>query len=109
MPFVSTSDGTEIYYTDQGTGQPVVLSHGWPLSSDSVATVELKLFADAGYRAIAHDRRGHGIGEDLLRQRHGDLRQRPCRADRLARPARCHRCRALNRRRRGRQIRRNPR
>ena len=59
MPYVTTSDGTEIYYTDQGSGQPIVLSHGWPLSSDAWQ-VELKVFADAGYRTIAHDRRGHG-------------------------------------------------
>ncbi|KQO96964.1 alpha/beta fold hydrolase [Leifsonia sp. Leaf264] len=59
MPYITTSDGTEIYYTDQGAGQPVVLSHGWPLSSDAWA-VEVKLLADNGYRAIAHDRRGHG-------------------------------------------------
>jgi non-heme chloroperoxidase len=59
MPFITTTDGTEIYYTEQGSGQPVVFSHGWPLSSDAWQ-VELKLFADAGYRAIAHDRRGHG-------------------------------------------------
>ncbi|MCU1481933.1 MAG: alpha/beta hydrolase [Subtercola sp.] len=59
MPFITTSDGTQINYTDWGTGQPVILSHGWPLSSDAWA-VELKLLADNGYRAIAHDRRGHG-------------------------------------------------
>ncbi len=59
MPFITTSDGTEIYYTEAGKGQPIVLSHGWPLSSDAWQ-VELKKFADAGYRAIAHDRRGHG-------------------------------------------------
>jgi non-heme chloroperoxidase len=59
MPYFTTSDGTEIYYTEQGTGQPVLLSHGWPLSSDAWQ-VELKLLADAGFRAIAHDRRGHG-------------------------------------------------
>ena len=59
MPYFTTSDGTEIYYTDQGEGQPVVLSHGWPLSGDAWA-VEVKLLADNGYRAIAHDRRGHG-------------------------------------------------
>jgi len=58
-PYVTTTDGTEIYYTEQGTGQPVLFSHGWPLSSDAWQ-VELKLLADAGYRAIAHDRRGHG-------------------------------------------------
>jgi non-heme chloroperoxidase len=59
MPYFTTSDGTEIYYTDQGEGRPVVLSHGWPLSSDAWQ-VEVKLLADNGYRAIAHDRRGHG-------------------------------------------------
>ena len=59
MPYITTSDGTEIYYTDLGTGQPVILSHGWPLNSDAWQ-VELKLLADNGYRAIAHDRRGHG-------------------------------------------------
>ncbi len=59
MPYFTTSDGTEIYYTDQGEGQPVLLSHGWPLSSDAWQ-VEIKLLADNGYRAIAHDRRGHG-------------------------------------------------
>ncbi|GAA2249675.1 alpha/beta hydrolase [Herbiconiux moechotypicola] len=59
MPYFTTSDGTEIYYIDQGAGSPVVLSHGWPLSSDAWQR-EVKLIADAGYRAIAHDRRGHG-------------------------------------------------
>jgi non-heme chloroperoxidase len=60
MPFITTSDGTQIHYTDWGSGRPVIFSHGWPLSSDAWA-VELKLLADNGYRAIAHDRRGHGI------------------------------------------------
>jgi non-heme chloroperoxidase len=59
MPTFTTSDGTDLYYSDWGTGQPVLLSHGWPLSSDAWA-VERKLLADNGYRAIAHDRRGHG-------------------------------------------------
>jgi non-heme chloroperoxidase len=59
MSFFTTSDGAEIYYTDQGTGQPIVLSHGWPLSSDAWQ-VEIKRFTDAGYRVVAHDRRGHG-------------------------------------------------
>ena len=59
MPYITTSDGTELYYTEYGSGQPIVLSHGWPLCSDAWQ-VELKLFADAGYRVIAHDRRGHG-------------------------------------------------
>ncbi|KYH43659.1 alpha/beta hydrolase [Branchiibius sp. NY16-3462-2] len=59
MPYFTTSDGTQLYYTDLGTGKPVTFSHGWPLSSDAWST-ELKLLADAGYRVIAHDRRGHG-------------------------------------------------
>jgi non-heme chloroperoxidase len=59
MPTFTTSDGVEIYYTDLGSGRPVVFSHGWPLSSDAWQT-ELKAVVDAGYRGIAHDRRGHG-------------------------------------------------
>jgi non-heme chloroperoxidase len=61
MSFVKTKDGTEIYYKDWGpkTGQPVVFSHGWPLSSDSWEAQMLHV-ANAGYRAIGHDRRGHG-------------------------------------------------
>jgi non-heme chloroperoxidase len=59
MPFVRTDDGLDIFYTDQGRGDPIVLSHGWPLSSDAWQ-VEIKRFVDAGYRVIAHDRRGHG-------------------------------------------------
>jgi non-heme chloroperoxidase len=59
MPYFTTSDGAEIYFNDLGEGQPVILSHGWPLSSDAWQ-VELKLLAENGYRAIAHDRRGHG-------------------------------------------------
>ncbi|GII99048.1 non-heme chloroperoxidase [Sediminihabitans luteus] len=59
MPYITTQDGTEIFYQDYGTGRPVVMSHGWPLSSDAWS-YELKVLADHGYRAIAHDRRGHG-------------------------------------------------
>ncbi|RKR76314.1 alpha/beta fold hydrolase [Frondihabitans australicus] len=59
MPYITAKDGTKIHYTDWGTGPVVVLSHGWPLSSEAWA-VELMLLADKGYRAIAHDRRGHG-------------------------------------------------
>ena len=59
MPSITTPDGVEIYYTDQGSGQPIVFSHGWPLSSDAWQ-VELKFFSDNGFRTIAHDRRGHG-------------------------------------------------
>jgi non-heme chloroperoxidase len=59
MPYITTADGTQIFYKDWGSGQPVIFSHGWPLNSDAW-DVELKLVADAGFRGIAHDRRGHG-------------------------------------------------
>jgi non-heme chloroperoxidase len=59
MPTITTKDRAEIYYKDWGTGQPVVFSHGWPLSAD--AWDDQMLFLGArGYRCIAHDRRGHG-------------------------------------------------
>ena len=77
MPYITTSDGTEIYYTEHGVGRPIVLSHGWPLSSDAWQ-VEMKLFADAGYRTIAHDRpRTRSLVEDVHRQRHGYICQGP--------------------------------
>jgi pimeloyl-ACP methyl ester carboxylesterase len=59
MPYSTASDGAQLFYKDWGTGQPVVFSHGWPLNADAW-DVELKLVADRGFRAIAHDRRGHG-------------------------------------------------
>ncbi|MEV7997053.1 alpha/beta hydrolase [Streptomyces sp. NPDC086077] len=59
MPFVTAKDGTQIFYKDWGSGQPVVFSHGWPLTADAWDP-QLKLMADNGYRAIAHDRRGGG-------------------------------------------------
>lgn len=59
MPFVTTKDGTEIYYKDWGSGQPVVFSHGWPLTADAWDP-QLKLMVDNGFRAVAHDRRGGG-------------------------------------------------
>ncbi|WP_328623704.1 alpha/beta hydrolase [Streptomyces sp. NBC_00353] len=59
MPFVTAKDGTEIFYKDWGSGQPVVFSHGWPLIADAWDP-QLKLMADNGFRAIAHDRRGGG-------------------------------------------------
>jgi non-heme chloroperoxidase len=59
MPFITTADGVEIFFKDWGDGQPVVLCHGWPLSSDSWESQQLHLAAN-GFRAIAHDRRGHG-------------------------------------------------
>jgi non-heme chloroperoxidase len=59
MPTIKTRDGTEVYYKDWGSGQPVVFSHGWPLSSDAWEDQMLFLAAH-GYRTIGHDRRGHG-------------------------------------------------
>ena len=59
MGTITTTDGTEIFFKDWGSGQPIVFSHGWPLSSDDWDT-QLLFFLQHGYRVIAHDRRGHG-------------------------------------------------
>ena len=59
MSTITTRDGTKIYYKDWGGGQPIVFSHGWPLSSDDW-DAQMMFFASRGYRCIAHDRRGHG-------------------------------------------------
>jgi non-heme chloroperoxidase len=59
MSTITTRDGTQIYYNDWGTGQPVVFSHGWPLSADAFED-QMFFLAARGYRCIAHDRRGHG-------------------------------------------------
>ena len=58
MSYITTRDGTQIYYKDWGSGRPIVFSHGWPLSSDAWEDA-MFLFASAGYRCIAADRRGH--------------------------------------------------
>ena len=57
--FITTKDGTQIYYKDWGQGQPVVFSHGWPLTGDAWEA-QMFFLASHGYRCIAHDRRGHG-------------------------------------------------
>jgi non-heme chloroperoxidase len=70
MSSITTKDGTEIYYKDWGTGQPIVFHHGWPLSSDDW-DAQMMFFLLQGYRVVAHDRRGHGrssqtaLGNDM--------------------------------------------
>jgi non-heme chloroperoxidase len=70
MNTITTKDGTQIYFKDWGKGQPIVFSHGWPLSADAWDD-QMMFLADKGYRCIAHDRRGHGrssqpwIGNDM--------------------------------------------
>jgi non-heme chloroperoxidase len=59
MPFITVKDGTTIYYKDWCNGQPIVFSHGWPLSSDAWED-QMVFLGNNGYRCIAHDRRGHG-------------------------------------------------
>ena len=76
MPTVTTSDGVEIFYKDWGQGQPIVFSHGWPLSADDW-DAQMLFFLGQGYRVIAHDRRGHGRSTQIgRRSRHGSLRRR---------------------------------
>src|SRR5450755_2553979 len=59
MPTITTKDGTQIYYKDWGKGQPIVFSHGWPLTADDWDG-QMMFFGERGYRVIAADRRGHG-------------------------------------------------
>jgi non-heme chloroperoxidase len=59
MSYITTKDDTQIYYKDWGSGRPIVFSHGWPLSADDWDN-QMMFFLNAGYRVIAHDRRGHG-------------------------------------------------
>ena len=59
MPTITTKDGVEIFYKDWGSGQPIVFSHGWPLSADDW-DAQMLFFLGKGFRVIAHDRRGHG-------------------------------------------------
>jgi pimeloyl-ACP methyl ester carboxylesterase len=75
MTYLTLRDGTQLYYKDWGTGQPVVFSHGWPLSSDAWEDQMLFLAAH-GYRCIAHDRRG---GEARAERAPGSLQRCPAR------------------------------
>ena len=71
MPTTTTKDGTEIFYKDHGNGQPIVFSHGWPLSSDDWDN-QIFFFASRGFRCIAHDRRGHGRSTQTWNGNHMD-------------------------------------
>jgi non-heme chloroperoxidase len=64
MPTIRSADGTEIFYKDWGSGQPIVFSHGWPLSADDWDT-QMMFFLGHGYRVVAADRRGHGRSEQV--------------------------------------------
>lgn len=65
MAKVTTKDGTQIYYRDWGSGQPILFSHGWPLSGDAW-DAQILFFAQNGYRVIAHDRRSHGLSDQTF-------------------------------------------
>jgi non-heme chloroperoxidase len=64
MSTITVKDGTEIYFKDWGAGQPIVFSHGWPLSADDWEN-QMMFFVNHGYRVIAHDRRGHGRSSQI--------------------------------------------
>src|ERR1700750_3368871 len=64
MGTITTSDGTEIFFKDWGSGRPIVFSHGWPLSSDDWDN-QMLFFLGHGFRVIAHDRRGHGRSSQI--------------------------------------------
>ena len=71
MGTVKTKDGTEIFYKDWGTGEPIFFHHGWPLSADDW-DAQMMFFLANGYRVIAHDRRGHGRStQTAVRSRNG--------------------------------------
>jgi non-heme chloroperoxidase len=71
MNAITTRDGTRIYYKDWGSGQPIVFSHGWPLTADAWEN-QMMFLAENGFRAIAHDRRGHGRSDQPWNGNHMD-------------------------------------
>ena len=104
MATITTKDGIEIFYKDWGSGQPIVFSHGWPLSADDW-DAQMLFFLNHGYRVIAHDRRGHGRSSQT-----GDGHDMDHYADDLAardgasRSEERHSRRPFHRRRRGRAL-----
>ncbi len=109
MPVITTKDGVEIFFKDWGKGQPIVFSHGWPLSSDDW-DAQMMFFLNHGFRVIAHDRRGHGRSSQTA-----DGHDMDHYADDLAavvdapRSGRGDPCRPFHRRRRSRALSRAPR
>ena len=77
MSYITTKDGIQIYYKDWGSGQPIVFSHGWPLSADDWDP-QMLFFLSKGYRVIAHDRRGHGRSTQVAEGRHGPSQPEGC-------------------------------
>lgn len=71
MATITTRDGTKIFYKDWGKGQPILFSHGWPLSADAW-DVQMAYFGQQGYRVIAHDRRSHGRSDQTWDGNHMD-------------------------------------
>ena len=106
---ITVQDGTQIYFKDWGTGQPIVFSHGWPLTADAW-DAQMVFLASHGFRCIAHDRRGHGRSSQPWNGNEMDTY-----ADDLAALTEVldlhgrDSCRPLDRRRRGRPLHRPPR
>ena len=71
MPTMTTSDGATLFYKDEGSGQPILFSHGWPLSADAWDS-QLLFFGQQGYRVVAHDRRSHGRSSQTWDGNHMD-------------------------------------
>src|SRR6201987_3577729 len=98
MPTIATKDGVEIFYKDWGSAQPIVFSHGWPLSSDDW-DAQMMFFVTHGYRVIAHDRRGHGRSSQVADGPDIDYYADDLAADGASRPEERHSRRSLHRRR----------